>query len=47
MPETDPAVNDQIDAAYRAKYERYSATYVDPMLAPEARATTLKLIPRA
>jgi hypothetical protein len=44
--ETDPAVNDQIDAAYRAKYHRFSATYVDPMVTPAARATTLKLVPR-
>jgi hypothetical protein len=44
--ETDPAVNDQIDAAYRAKYHRYSGTYVDPMVTPAARATTLKLVPR-
>jgi len=41
--ETDPAVNDQIDAAYRAKY--YSRTYVDPMVTSAARSTTLKLIP--
>jgi hypothetical protein len=46
VTETDPAVNDQIDAAYRAKYHRYSGTYVDPMVAPAARATTLKLVPR-
>ena len=44
--EADPAVNDQIDAAYSAKYHRYSRTYVDPMLTPEARAATLKLVPR-
>jgi hypothetical protein len=44
--ETDPAVNDQIDAAYRAKYHRFSATYVDPMVTPAARATTLKFVPR-
>ncbi len=43
--ETDPAVNDQIDAAYRDKYRRYSGTYVDPMVAPQARATTLKHVP--
>jgi len=43
--ETDPAVNDQIDTAYRAKYARHSGTYVDPMIAPAARATTLKLLP--
>ncbi|HEV3295126.1 MAG TPA: DUF2255 family protein [Streptosporangiaceae bacterium] len=44
--ETDPTVNDQIDAAYRAKYRRYSSSYVNPMVAPEARATTIRLVPR-
>ena len=43
VEETDPSVNDQIDAAYRAKYRRY-ASYVPPMISPEARATTLKLV---
>lgn len=43
----DEALNHEIDAAYRAKYRRYSATYVDPMIAPPARATTLKLVPSA
>ena len=46
VTETDPAVNDEIDAAYRAKYRNYSAAYVDPMVTPQARAATLKLIPR-
>ena len=39
-------VNDEIDAAYRAKYDRYGATYVDPMVGAEARAATIKLVPR-
>jgi hypothetical protein len=39
-------VNDEIDAAYRAKYDRYAATYVDPMVGPEARAATIKLVAR-
>ncbi len=43
----DEALNHQIDAAYQSKYRRYSATYVDPMIAPQARATTLKLVPSA
>lgn len=43
--ETDPAVNDGIDAAYRAKYGRYPQ-YVAPMVTPEVRMTTLKLTPR-
>lgn len=44
---TDPVTNDQIDAAYRAKYRRYGESYVDSMVAPEARAATLKLVPRS
>ncbi len=40
-------VNDAIDVAYRAKYRRYDASYVDPMVGPQARAATLKLVPRA
>ncbi|HEY3000849.1 MAG TPA: DUF2255 family protein [Kribbellaceae bacterium] len=46
VEETDPSINDQVDAAYRTKYRRHSGTYVDPMVAAEARATTLKLVPR-
>jgi len=38
-------VDEAIDAAYRSKYGRYPS-YVEPMIAPEARATTLKLAPR-
>jgi hypothetical protein len=40
-------MNDQIDAAYRTKYRRYGARYIDPMVAPEARAATIKLVPRS
>ncbi|WP_086560917.1 DUF2255 family protein [Streptomyces africanus] len=40
----DEEINDRIDTAYRAKYGRYGAAYVDPMVA--ARSTTLRLIPR-
>jgi hypothetical protein len=47
VEEADPDINDQIDKVYRTKYRRYSAQYVDPMVAPEARAATLKLVPRA
>jgi hypothetical protein len=39
-------VNDAVDAAYRTKYRRYGDRYVSPMVGPEARATTLKLVPR-
>ena len=41
---TDAGVNDRIDAAYRTKYGRHGASYVDPMVA--SRDTTLKLVPR-
>ena len=44
VPDVD--VNDRIDAAYRTKYQRYGAAYVDPMVAPTARAATLRLLPR-
>ena len=43
--DADPALNDQIDAAYRAKYYRHGAQYVDAMVTPEARSTTIKLVP--
>jgi hypothetical protein len=46
IQENDPAVNDQIDAAYRAKYSHYDRDYLGPMMAPQARATTLRLVPR-
>ena len=37
-------VNDAVDAAYRTKYGRHSG-YVEPMIGPKARATTLRLVP--
>lgn len=37
-------INEQIDAAYRTKYGRHSQ-YVAPMVTPEVRATTMKLVP--
>lgn len=42
---TDCDINAEIDAAYRYKYARYGPRFLDPMTAPTARATTLKLIP--
>jgi|SRR5580704_2616481 hypothetical protein len=44
--DADSDINDQIDAAYRGKYQRYGATYITPMVSPEVRATTIKLVPR-
>ncbi len=39
-------VNDKIDAAYRAKYHRYAESIVGSIVTPNARAATLKLVPR-
>lgn len=39
-------LKDEIDDAYRTKYQRYGARYVDPMFGPEAQAATLKLVPQ-
>ncbi len=47
VEETDPGLNDEIDAAYRTKYRRYLDSYVPPMISPEARATTIRLVPRS
>ena len=46
LPAADDEVNDAVDAAFREKYGRY-AGYVEPMVAPQARATTLRLVPRS
>ena len=40
-------INDEIDAAYRTKYRRYTASIIDAITSPEARAATLKPVPRA
>jgi hypothetical protein len=44
--EADHDNDDAIDAAYRAKYRRYSEDIVGSTLTPAARSTTLKLQPR-
>jgi len=38
--------DDAVDPAFREKYGRYTG-YVEPMVAPQARATTLRLVPRS
>ncbi|MFL5806545.1 MAG: DUF2255 family protein [Roseiflexaceae bacterium] len=47
VEEADADLNGQIDNAYRTKYRRYDARYVDLMVAAAARAATIKLVPRA
>ncbi len=40
-------MTDEVDAAYRAKYGRRYASIVPSIVSPEARAATLKLVPRS
>ena len=47
MDETNPDINERIDAVYREKYSRYPKDYVDACLTPLARAATLELVPRS
>ena len=46
FPDADHARDDDIDAAYRSKYRRYTGRILNSCLTPEARSTTLRLVPR-
>ncbi len=43
----DQDMDDELDAVYRAKYRRYPASIVGPIVSPEARSATIKLVPRS
>jgi len=45
--DADHDIDDQIDAAYRTKYRRYAASIIRSIVSPEARSTTIKLVPRS
>ena len=47
VDESNPDINEQIDAAYRTKYRRYAASILNTTLTPAARAATIKLVPRS
>jgi hypothetical protein len=47
VEESDPGINNKIDDEYRTKYRSYGAGFINPMVAPEARAATIKLVPRS
>jgi hypothetical protein len=47
VEEATPDMNNQIDAAYRTKYRRYAASIISHIVSPEARSTTIKLVPRS
>ena len=40
-------LDDEIDAAYRAKYRRYAGSILNSVLTPEARLSTTKIEPRS
>jgi hypothetical protein len=44
--DADHSIDDEIDAAYRTKYHRYSDATIRSVMSPDARATTIKLVPR-
>jgi hypothetical protein len=46
VEEPDPALNEQIDIAYATKYRHYAASIISHINGSEARAATLKLVPR-
>jgi len=43
--DADPALNDEVDAAYRSKYRRYAGRILNSCLTPAARSTTLRIVP--
>lgn len=47
IEEADPTINTQVDAAYREKYRRYATNIVNSILTQQARAATIKLVPRS
>ena len=46
VEEPDADINDQIDAAYVIKYRRYAASIISHINSSQARAATIKLVPR-
>lgn len=45
--EADGGGGGELDAAYRAKYGHYAASILNTVLTPQARAATVKIVPRA
>jgi hypothetical protein len=39
--------DDEIDAAFHTKYRRYAGRILNSVLTPEARSTTIKVVPRS
>ena len=45
--DADHDITDEIDAAYQTKYRRYVGSILNSVLTPEARSSTMKLVPRS
>lgn len=45
--DADHNLDDQIDAAYRTKYDRYAKSITGAITSPGARSTTIRLSPRS
>ena len=45
LNDEDKPLNDKIDQEYRSKYQKYGKSYVEPMISPQSRATTVKINP--
>jgi hypothetical protein len=43
--DADHDLDDEVDAAYRAKYRRYAGSILNSVLTPAARSTTIKVVP--
>jgi hypothetical protein len=43
----DHDIDDEVDAAYRAKYGRYAGSILNSVLTADARSSTVKLVPGA
>jgi hypothetical protein len=47
VEETSPDINKQVDAAYRTKYRRYAENIISSIVSSNARAATIRLMPRS
>jgi hypothetical protein len=45
--DADHDIDEEVDAAYRAKYRRYAGSILNSVLSPQARSTTITLAPRS
>ncbi|HKA70042.1 MAG TPA: DUF2255 family protein [Actinomycetes bacterium] len=44
--DTESALNDRVDAAFRTKYRRHGERFIRSVVNPAARESTIRLVPR-